>query len=232
MSDFNSEYYSEGDFEDSGEAIWDEYKWSDYLARTKKDVVYFVEMYHKLRDGELGWDDVSRNMGWTMEAPKAQEETKMLDGNAIFMEVTAQLYTEEDIQEYLEEEPDPWTMHRHPAFVITEGLTSYIKENYENLMQTFPQVTSAVISWELLKELEEVSKNAYLALHALELAEFALTITQLKYSLDSLNKIMGILGQIKTKKSEQLDNMQAAVFDLRDAYIKVTTDCRSYMASE
>jgi len=75
MSDFESESYSENEWEERGDLAWNEFDWERYL-REQDDVLHrYLAHYEKLRDDPGRIDEVAHLMGWDDGPAAAGAET-------------------------------------------------------------------------------------------------------------------------------------------------------------
>lgn len=238
MEDFDSNYYSEGEFDDSDELCWDEYRWQLFLMKRKVELAYFKKLYHDLRNEKLTWESLMKEMGWVVELNEENLSNEELDpeskqlslgGNAVFIEITSEIVPidgEANNYSEIEDFYDPYTVHKHPLYVITEGIIGYIHEKYERLLRTKPQLLTGVLSWNIAKLLGHIRSEAISAFHAMDEGDYTLTVAHLKQCVAWINDFMKMLAQIQLKKSITLKKIRYAAFDLRDVYIKAMTDCR------
>lgn len=216
MSDPNFEH-SEGNWEEfPNEPNWSESQWREYLTASDRDTARFLSIYDTVKDQPNHLDEVATKMGWDahdisltdeMSAPESDaEETYGENGNA------------------------PYTLHRHPVIVVTRALYRYLHQSWEHLMVHSESHLSPQICWKYANSLHQGEMNVTLSIQALDLCDFGLTICHLKNGLSALNQTLALLDQIVHPNQEFLNAFRSEarirVFDLRELWIRVMSDCR------
>jgi len=222
MSDPNFDH-SEGDWEEfSSEPYWSEFQWRNYLKGSDRDTARFLSIYNSVKDKPNHLDEVASLMGWDAE------DISMTDDFS-FMESTE---TDDAAQGDLNEENEsaPYTLHRHPVFVVTRSLYRYLHQSWEHFMLHSEYAISPKLSWDYAKSLHQAEMNVLLSIQALDLGDFGLSICHLKNSLSALNQTLDILNQLTHSNAAFLDGFRnearIRIFDLRELWIRVMGDCR------
>jgi hypothetical protein len=124
----------------------------------------------------------------------------------------------------------PYTLHRHPVFVVTRSLYRYLNLSWEHFMDHSPYSLPPRLSWDYAKSLHHGETNAMLAIQALDLGDFGLAICHLKNALSALNTTFEILNHLSHPNQAFLDGFRhearIRLFDLRELWIRVMGDCR------
>lgn len=216
MSDPNFDH-SEGDWDEfSNELNWNESQWRDYLKGSDRDTARFLSIYNSVKDKPNHLDEVASMMGWDAE------DMSMTD-DFIFLESD---------QDDAPDQPEnaPYTLHRHPVFVVTRSLYRYLHQSWEHYMARNGQRMSAKLAWDYGNSLHQAEMNALLSIQALDLGDFGLSICHLKNSLSALNRTLALLDELRHPNAEYLESFRNEVrirlFDLRELWIRVMGDCR------
>ncbi len=217
MSDPNFEH-SDNNWDDfSHEPAWGETQWRNYLKGSDRDTARFLSFYNSLKDKPNHLDEVATLMGWDAEDISLTDEFSNLD-------------LESD--EYAEDsEAAPYTLHRHPVFVVTRALYRYLHQSWEHFMVNSESVIDPQVCWKYANSLHQGEMNVLLSIQALDLGDFGLTICHLKNSLAALNQSLALLDQIDHSNEDFLrafkHEIRIRLFDLRELWIRVMGDCRS-----
>ena len=224
MSNYDSDPSYDGDWEDRGGLIWNEYDWRKYLKESDKEIARFLSIYNSLKDQPDHLDETAHLMGWEiddwstaidLEDGQEAEETLSFDPH--------------------EEEPDfddlePYTLHKHPVFVVTRALHEYLRHNWEQYMTHGQQNISNQVAWAFANSLNRSEVHAILALQSLDLGDFALTTCHLKTALSALNQSLATLQNLTHRNGKFLalfqHEMNIRIFDLREIWLRVMEDCR------
>jgi hypothetical protein len=222
MSNFNFEGHSD-DNDDRGDLSWEEYDWQQYLARHEQEVERFIDTYNKLKDQPDHIDEVARQMGWEAEDWSVGEE----DGESSSFDTSAR---EEEEVEAEGESFDPYTILRHPVYVVVRGLYRHMRRQWAQFQMRHDREMSPTLSWALAQGFSEGETHATLALQSLDMGDYALAVCQLKLSLESINKTFAILPAVlpnRTQGEQRMEEeLRVRLFDLREVLLRVMNDCR------
>jgi len=217
MSEPNFDH-SEGDWEEEfpSETNWTESQWRSYLKGSDRDTARFLSIYNSVKDKPNHLDEVATLMGWDAE------DISMTDEFTV-MEVDEDNRTDES-------EGAPYTLHRHPVYVVTRALYRYLHQSWEHFMSHSESQLSPQLCWKYAKSLHQAEMNILLSIQALDLGDFGLSICHLKNSLSALNQTLGLLDQINHTNEAFLNafcrEIRIRLFDLRELWIRVMGDCR------
>ncbi len=218
MSDPNFDH-SDGDWDEfPNELNWGESQWRDYLKGSDRDTARFLSIYNSVKDQPNHLDEVASMMGWDAEDMSMTDDIFFTEG-------------EGEAEEALEE-PDsaPYTLHRHPVFVVTRSLYRYLHQSWEHFMEQSGAHLPAKLAWDYGNSLHQAEMNALLSIQALDLGDFGLAICHLKNSLSALNRTLALLGEIQHPNARYLESFRREIrirlFDLRELWIRVMGDCR------
>lgn len=200
----------------SHEPIWGEFQWRNYLKNSDRETARFLSIYNSLKDKPNHLDEIATLMGWDSED----------------MSLTDEFSIEIDVDN---EEPElegaPYTLHKHPVFVVTRSLYRYLHQSWEHFMANAESNLSPQLAWKYGTSLHQAEMNVLLSIQALDLGDFGLTICHLKNSLSALNQTLGLLAELSHPNQEFLNafrhEIRIRLFDLRELWLRVMADCRT-----
>lgn len=219
MSESNFDH-SEGDWDEefTSEPNWSESQWRNYLKGSDRDTSRFLSIYNSVKDKPNHLDEVASLMGWDAEDISMTDDFTFMEGD------------EESLNAAESNEGAPYTLHRHPVFVVTRALYRYLHQSWEHFMAHSENHISATVCWKYAKSLHQAEMNVLLSIQALDLGDFGLSICHLKNSLSALNQSLALLNQLTHPNQEFLDGFRREIrirlFDLRELWIRVMGDCR------
>lgn len=222
MTNFNFEGQPEGDWEDKGNLSWNELDWKQFLQRQDKEISRFLRHYDESpvpSTERLDW--VARQMGWDSEDwsvgdfPEDDEDIEPWEGGAESSSAHP--------------DSDPYTLHRHPVFIVTAGLHMQIRHIWRTILKHNEHPLDPLLGWEFAESLNEAEKQGLMAMQSMDMGDFMLCILHLKRALRSLNLCMSLLPSVvqATSAGDFIKQaILARIFDLRDICIRVIQDCR------
>jgi hypothetical protein len=224
MSNFYPENYYEGDSEDQEDVVWNELNWYQYLGRNKREIRKLIDCYKKVKHNRSGYlEELTKMMGWTSFAffdfEEQSEETYVDPSNT----------ASQNEEEYEVIEVEPYTIHRNPLNIFSQGLYQYIQEQCEQLLVVQKDI-SPISMWRLSATISEGQSNIILATYSIDLGDYMLAICHLKLALKAINESLQVLGQLPI--TSQGREISMALFSLREVFIKISNDCREYDQSE
>lgn len=224
MKNFDHDQFSEGDWEEKGELAWNEFDWELFLQRQDKEARRFVRTYNSLPPQPNRIDETARLMGWD------STDWSMNDVNfdELFEDST---WKTEGFGEEEDTDLDPYTLHRHPVHVAVQGLFDSVLHLWKTLLnETNYEQLSASLCFDLVQSINQGKQRSILALQSLDLADYALTVSELKRALKSLNQSFNILDSIHSAKNPKLyafkKEANSRLFDVREIWLRVMKDCR------
>ena len=210
---FDSSFDDEWDGDEPNDLGWDEADWYKYLQRQDQEITRFLAIYDQIDPKMDRIDEAARLMGWE---PSSQE----------FPTSSIDLDRQDD-----EDRLPPYTLHQHPVFIITRAFHSYLTQSWDYIRTTYPENKMLnVFSWYYAQSLNLWERNILLALQALDIGDFALSICHIKYALNAFNQTMHLLGKLpETPNPEYLNRIhecRTRLFDLREICLRIINDCR------
>jgi len=234
MSAHDFEHFSEGEWEDRGELVWNEFDWQQYLKQNDKEVARFLALYHQYEGRTERLDEVAKLMGWGDEewapgedGPEAEPASPSIVAEPALDPAGFSDFLDEDFEAVA----DTYTIHKHPVFIATRGLYQHLYYTWERFLSTSSDLqVNLGLSWKLAASLHAGELNAVMAIHALDLGDFTLTICHLKNALSAVNHSLSLLHALpvgnKAGQGQFFREVQATLFDLREIWLRVMNDCR------
>ena len=224
MSNFDSESHFDGDWEDKGGLTWNEQDSRRYLNENEKEIARFLSIYNSLKDQPDHLDEAAHLMGWEVEDWSNPVDGDSFDEGEDFSD-PAQRPDESDFDDL-----EPYTLHKHPVFIVTQALHNFLRQSWEQFMLHAQPYLSPQLSWSYSNSLHRSELYSTLALQSLDLGDFALTVCHLKTALAALNQSLSTLQNLSHRHSRFLDRFQQEmyirIFDLREIWLRVMQDCR------
>lgn len=214
MSSSDFEFSPEGDWDDTPDISWGEKDWRDFLAQHAKEVAKFKKHYAQRLTVQNRLDEIAPLMSWEPVDWRAGE--------------WVQDDMERDDDEFNRFEP--FTVHRHPVFIITRALYEDLSQGWEFLMDQVAIQFPARYVWKLSKLLSQGEYESLMGIHAMDLGDFSLAVCHLKRALSRMNETLALIQSLSSKNPpEVLDWVEEAtirLFDLREVWLRIIGDCR------
>ena len=231
MSDPNFDH-SEGDWDEfSSEPHWNESQWRSYLKGSDRDTARFLSIYNSVKDKPNHLDEVASLMGWDTEDMSMTEDFSFMETS----DASEDGQNDASDPNHTDELGDinhgaPYTLHRHPVFVVTRSLYRYLHQSWEHFMLHSEYALSPKLSWDYANSLHQAEMTVLLSIQAIDLGDFGLSICHLKNSLSALNQTLELLNQLTHSNAALLDGFRdearIRIFDLRELWIRVMGYCR------
>jgi hypothetical protein len=231
MSTHDFENFSDGEWDDRGELAWNEFDWQQYLKQNEKEIARFLALYHQHKARPEHLDEVAHLMGWDDQewAPGEEDaaETKTASANPPPAELDLPDLAEEDF----DDAADTYTIHKHPVFIATRGLYQHLYLAWEHFLANGNDLSvNPSLAWKFAASLHAGELNSVMAIHALDLGDFTLTICHLKNALSAVNHSLSMLQMLplanNSYRAQFFREVQTALFDLREIWLRVMNDCR------
>ena len=195
---------------------WGESQWREYLKGTDRDNARFLSIYNSLKHKPDHLDEAAALMGWDVDD----------------MAMTGDFHAEAEEETVCEPDDEgPYTLHRHPVFVVSRALYYYLRQSWEHYLAHNQHRVSPQFASNYGDSLHQGEINVLLAVQALDLADFGLTICHLKNALAALNHTLALLDQLSHPNSDFVEGYRNEVrirlFDLRELWLRVMRDCRT-----
>lgn len=230
MSGYNPEFDSDGDWDDRGDLAWNEYDWQRYLKQSDQELHRFFSLYKKMRQHPNRLDEIARLMGWDREDWNAGEiaNSKTEDAEAS-EDANIEGFFDEEFSEL--DDMEPYTVHRHPVYVVTRALYQNIQLTWSELvhMEDVPKLEPGLVL-DFTQSLQAGEHHAMMGINALDMGDFTLCVTHLKFALSAINSSFGFIQTLPTREHREYALFHADVlpilFDLRDLWLRVMMECR------
>ncbi|MGC9451558.1 MAG: hypothetical protein ACP5I4_08935 [Oceanipulchritudo sp.] len=221
MTNFNFEGQPEGDWDDRGNLSWSELDWQQFLQRQEKEVARFLRYYDDcpLEASErLDW--VARQMGWDAEDWSISDFPEEED---------CEPWNPENEEEPDLSDTDPYTLHRHPVYVVCTGLFLQLRYLWRNVLKAHEGPVDSLLCWDFAESLNEAEKHSLMAMQSMDMGDFLLCVVHLKRALRGINLAMSLLPDLAAMSPVGAPfqaGMLARTFDLREVCLRVMHDCR------
>ena len=227
MSNYDFDNLSEGEWEDRGETAWNEFDWQQYLQQNDRDIDKFCSFYEKVKDETNPINEAAFLMGWNHE-DWSHLDLEFEDFNCNSTgEINGELHEDED-SDY--DDLEPYTLHRHPAFIVTRALYRDLKKHWENFMKHCPPNLTPIITWQYSNSIHRGELNAILSLQAIDMGDYALAICHLKTALSDLNQSISILQTLSNRNSRVITPLKKRsvknLFGIREVWLQMMKECR------
>ena len=118
----------------SNESYWNEAQWRNYLRITEKDSARFLSIYNSIKHKPNHLDEAASLMGWDNDDMSLIEE---------------ELESEEAEEHSSYNEPTnlPYTLHKHPVFIVTKALYKYLNQSWNHFLNQNPSI-SPKLCWD------------------------------------------------------------------------------------
>lgn len=216
MSQYHPEGFSDGEWDDREDLSWNEHDWRRFLQRQQQEVARFANLYLKHCYESDHLDTVAKEMGWDVSEWSAVDPDTDEEADAA---------RDEEVGDF-----DPYTIHRHPVFVVSSGIFAQLRFIAETLLARGRMKTvSAKALWNFGHALGDGERNMLLALQSLDMGDFILSVIHLKYALRAINQCMRwaeeLVGQADHANEFRLES-RIRLFDLREVCLRLISDCR------
>jgi hypothetical protein len=222
MTNYNFEGQPEGEWEDRGNLSWSELDWQQFLQRQEKEVARFLRFYDECpveAAERLDW--VARQMGWD------SDDWSVGDFPEDEQEGDAWKPGDEEGRDPVD--ADPYTIHRHPVFVVCAGLFLQIRYLWRTALKNRPGPVDSLLCWDFGECLNEAEKHSLMAMQCMDVGDFLLCVVHLKRSLRGINLAMSLMpALVQTSSAGEYFRlaMLGRLFDLREVCLRVMLDCR------
>lgn len=220
MNNFDPEFnFNDGDWDDRGELAWNEFDWKQFLMRHESEISKYLAVYENLRDDPDRLDRSAQIMGWDTED---------------WSNTDAGLDDDPQPEEAAGiDDTDPYTLHRHPVYVVTHSLYRYLDRCWQAYTRQVAFAATADQAWRYARSLHAGEHNATLALQGLDMGDYALAVCHLKLALAELNTSFSVLAELPEKETPMqvafLRQSRQRLFDLREVWLRVMRDSRDEM---
>lgn len=224
MTNHNFEGQFEGDWEERGFISWSELDWQRFLQRQEQEIARFLRLYDSANvpDVErLDW--IAKQMGWDAEDWSVSDPTDEDEFNAEAWQ------NQEQPEPADPEDIDPYTVHRHPVFVVSSGLLLQVRYLWRSALERFGPNLQPLQLWDFAQTLHDTDRQVLIAMQCMDMGDLLLCVVHFKRALRGINAAMHILPQLcsglpllQHTETELLKRL----FDLREVCLRVIADCR------
>jgi hypothetical protein len=209
MSDFDSDSLSENEWEENGDLAWNEFDWEVYLREQESAIHRYLGYYDSLPPGPERIDEVADRMGWDRSDSDEPEERENPEKVLFSDEI--------------------YTLQKNPVFIATKALFQSLRRSWEAAAHD-PSKIPQPLAISYLSSLNRCEEQSVMAIHALDFGDYAMAICLFKRALAALNECFERIGSDEALGvavvRESLDDMRHRLFDLREIWLRVISDCR------
>ncbi len=209
MSDFDSDNLSENEWEENGDLAWNEFDWEVYLREQEGAIHRYLGFYESLKAGPDRIDEVADKMGWDRADGEEPDER----------ETPEKVMFSDEI----------YTLQKNPVYIATKALFMSLRRSWETTASEAGRVPQP-LSISFLSALHRCEEQAIMAIHALDFGDYAMAICLFKRALAALNGCFALIGSDAAERVEAVcegrDEMRQRLFDLREIWLRVISDCR------
>ena len=218
------ESHNEDDWNEKEVFQWKEADWKQYLHKVDHEISRFLALYQKLKEAPDRLDQVAHLIGWEEGGSDRNDETALGPFHLSSME---------DDDDTESEDLEFYTLHRHPLFIVTQGLYQDLRRLWEQFIRQEGAVVSPLFTWDLASSFNAGETHAILAIQALDLEDYPLVICHLKHALAAINRVLYIIQNVQPYTGDRIRTLQREstlrLFDLREVWLRTMNDCREAM---
>jgi len=219
MSDTNFDSSESNWSEFPRENSWDENQWRKYLKDSDDVIENFLSVYDAHKGKPNHFDKIAAEMGWDIQDISMTDEFEFEE---------SEVEVEDEVND---DDLEPYTPLSHPVIVVTHALYGSLRKIWEDYINEDDSTASPQLCWRYADSLHQAEMNVVLAVHAIDLGDYGLTICHLKNSLSALNSSLSIVNNIvhtDAEFSERIrEEIRLRLFDLRELWLRVMDDCRT-----
>lgn len=217
MGNYDFESHPEGDWDEKGNVSWNEFDWQQFLKRQQKEVARFISLYERYLDDPDHLDRVAMEMGWDREDWSVGDSYEDDEDD------------DADDSDEFGSDFDPYTLHRHPVYVVSSGLYAQMRYIVDYCISKNILPLSPLQTLRLADTLANGERNMILTIQAVDLGDFLLGVCHGKFALRAINESMTYfpeLEQASDEASQYIQALRTRLFDLREVCLRVMNDCR------
>ena len=223
MNNYNFEGQPDGDWDDRGDLSWQNYDWRHYISRHEDEVERFIDLYNGLKDQPEHLDETARQMGWDTG------DWSVGDDDDSYLPLSDDTFEDSDD----DDDGEPYTLLRHPVFVVVRGLYRYLRRMWSHYLASDKAVSDARTTWIYSQLLTEGEMHALMALQSIDTGDYQLAICQIKIALEDINRTFTVIPVLfpANDPTKQLMEREISVrlFDLREMFLRLISDCTEEM---
>jgi hypothetical protein len=180
-------------------------------------------LYEKSNRATGHLDEIAKLMGWEVSDWSANDT---MDG-------MPDMSGTEDFPDSEEEFDggEPYTIHKHPVFIVSQGLFLWLKKTFEQFLEhPASSNVTALLAWKYSNTLQDAEYHAMMGTQALDMADYSLAICHFKRALSGINDTFASLEKVFADQpdAEYRSEINARLFDLRELYLRIIGECRYF----
>ncbi len=215
MSNFDYENFPEGEWDDRGDLVWNEFDWERYIRSQDDSLKRYQELYAELKSENDRLDRIAQQMGWDIE------DWTGCDGE-----------TEDDDQEIDDDElgddhdlfDEPYTLQRHPVYISSKALYIWLQSRLIELCCRHRSLPAGMAT-QFQATLHMGESNCMAGIHALDMGDYALAVCFFKRMAADLNRSLRFLDILARACPVETNPYRGEailrLFDLREIALRV-----------
>lgn len=221
MKSFDFENFSENDWDEKGELLWNEFDWSRYIQDSNILISKFTALYLNNFQEDNRLDVTASQLPW--------QASEWLWSNTNSQEAVETMFLDsiEDIDDESDSFKDILATHRHPLFIGMTALCFVIAMLLEDYVDNNSNIDGKYLL-KLTNSFHKIELNAILAIHAFDIGDCSLSISYCKISFDPLNQALDLTSSIQEIIGNTLaTKIKTILFDIREVLLRLITNCRA-----
>ncbi len=223
----DSDWLSDSDGDESSAFSWSELDWEKYLGEHEEEIGRFLRLYKAAAGEPNRLESVAHKMGW------------LIDENDLPMVIINPRSASDEDEDDEEDDDfdtffDPYTPHRNPVYISTEGLCLSLQSAWMQLLSEKNIIApDALLAARVTASLHNARELALQGIQCSDMTEYTLGIYHFKKALAEINQLLALLNP--DFGSEKTDHVLgrfrlfalSRLFDLRDIWIRMLAACRN-----
>ena len=232
MDSNNFDDFSDSDWDKSPSLGWNERDWHEFLLKKDAEIKKFRALYQDKIDNPSRLDEIASLMSWDKEEWHSLEDGENF---LIFSDIDTADFEKIDYRDIDSDSNEnisqnPYTIHCHPVYIVCSGLFADIRESFLELLKQASSPYKSSDIWDFGMTLSKTENEFFMAIHALDLADFLLSICHMKRVLVNLNKMLDWQARFRKKSFLGVEiwdkNNMIKLFDLREVCLRLIQECR------
>jgi hypothetical protein len=220
MNDNDFDPLPDNDWDDTWELAWSEFDWEKYLREQDTVAQAYLTTYEKCLSRPDRIDEVAHVMGWD-HADWTADESDAGDGAPRPNDAA-----ESSDSGLL----DPYTIQKHPVYISTHALLHWLSRTWEFVVPTCGGKVPVRTGIAFPNSLYRAGHLGLLAIHSLDMGDYALCISQIKRTMVEINSALRHLNSIDPQVHAAFTQFHPQallrLFDVREIWLRVMRDCR------
>jgi hypothetical protein len=183
---------------------WGEARWERYFQGADEEVKRYMSFYLQREKAEDRLDKVALDMGWEEDG----DEDGCID--------------------------DMYTIHLNPVYIATRAIFELVNQTWIEALRKEGGRVDMFRVLEIQRDFGRAEDFASQAIHAIDFGDYQMASSLFKRALAALNLVMRRVGGLSEGGVDAITAWRARgfifLFDLRDVWLRVMTECREEAA--